>query len=113
MTAAGVVTGAVATGVVGAAAADGAVFTATGALLGCVAATGAEIGAEATGLPATLPASFERLPVIATSVPRIPFNVACTVASCEGVSVVFTASELLNCESVAASALSVDRSAFT
>ena len=79
---------------------DGVMFTATGALAGGVAATGALF---ATGLLPPFATSF----AIATSVPCIPFNVACTAVSCEGVSVEFKTTEASSCESVAASALNV------
>jgi len=79
-------------------------FTATGAVLGCLTATGADAGTLAAML---LLLPFAIVVAIATSVPRIPFNVVCTAASCEAESVVFAASDAFNCESVAASVLSV------
>jgi hypothetical protein len=79
----------------------GALFTAIGALAGCVAATGALF---ATGL---VPPPFATSFAIATSVPCMPFKVACTAVSCEGVSVVLVASEASNCVSIAASVLNV------
>ena len=78
----------------------GALFTATGALADCVTAIGALF---ATGL---LP-PFAMSVAIATSVPCMPFNVACTAVSCEGANVILVASEASNCVSVAASALNV------
>jgi hypothetical protein len=79
---------------------DGVLFTATGTLAGCVAAIGALFAA---GLLPPFATSF----AIATSVPCMPFNVACTAVSCEGVSVALVASEASNCVSIAASALKV------
>lgn len=89
--------------VLGAVAAEGAVFTATGAPV---------VGfADATGVPAdALPAPMFAVATvfaIATSVFFIPFSVVCTAASCDGVSVEFVASDVFNCESVAASVLNV------
>lgn len=90
-------------------AAIGLVFAATGALgealvatgeLGNVVATGAEAGAE-------FAPALEMVSAIATRVLCIPFSVFCTAASCDGVSVEFDASDASNCESVAASVLSV------
>jgi len=82
----------------------GAVFTAIGALGVAVVAT----GAEADMLP-----PFAMVFVIATSVFCMPESVACTAASCEGATAVFAASELFNCESVAASVLKVPWNALT
>jgi hypothetical protein len=85
----------------GATATDGGMlFTATGALAGCVTAIGALFATELLP-PFAMPVA------IATSVPCMPFNVACTAVSCEGVNVILAASEASNCESVAASALNV------
>ncbi len=81
----------------GAGDADG-LFTATGEPAGCAAATGAVAG--------TLFAVAMVL-AIATSVLCMPLSVVATAASCEGVSVVFAATEALNCVSDAASVLKV------
>jgi len=82
----------------------GAVFTATGdPVVGCVAAT----GAPADALPAEPVFAVAIVFAIATSVPCMPFNVVCTAASCDGVSVEFDASDVFNWESVAARVLNV------
>ena len=83
--------------------AAGDVFTATGELAGCVAAT----GAEATGALFTRLCSVAIVFVIATSVLPMPLSVACTAVSCEGVRVVFAAIDAFSWLSVAASAPSV------
>jgi len=74
--------------------------TATGAVAGVFTATGAEAGTDALPVVAIVFA-------IATSVLCMPLSVPCTAVCCEGVSVVFAASDVFNCESVAASVLSV------
>lgn len=81
---------------------EGAVFTATGDVAGCVVAT----GAEAAGVLGAFCADATVF-AMATSVLPMPFSVACTAVSCEGVSVVFAAIEAFNCPSVAASVPSV------
>ncbi len=83
----------------GAVAVDGLLFTATGEPACCDVAT----GAEAAGALFAVAMVF----AIATSVLPMPLSVACTAASCEGASVVFAATELSNCVSVAASVLKV------
>ncbi len=80
-------------------------FVATGEL-GCVVATGAE--AETGTLPALV-----MVFAIATSVLCMPVNVLCTTCCCADVNVEFTASELFNWVSIAASVLNVPRSALT
>jgi hypothetical protein len=57
-------------------------------------------------LPA-LPLPLVMLFAIATRVLCMPVSVACTVASCDGVSVVLTASDVFNCVSVAESVFKV------
>jgi hypothetical protein len=83
----------------------GEVFTATGEL-GWAVATGADAGAEA--VPA-----FATVFAIATRVVCIPFSVASTDASCDGVSVVFAASDVLSWPSVVARVPSVWLNALT
>jgi hypothetical protein len=77
-----------ATGALGVTVTEGEVFTATGEVAGCVVAT----GAEAAGVFWSSATVF----AMATSVLPMPFNVACTAACCEGVSVVFAAIEAFN-----------------
>jgi hypothetical protein len=95
-----------AAGILGIVAIDGALFAATGEPAGGVVATGADPAAGAlfaTALPPPFAISF----AIATSVPCMPFNVACTAVSCDGVSVELETTEASNCVSVTASALKV------
>lgn len=109
--AAGVVAGAVTTvgdwvvAALGAAAVEGAVFTATGEVAGWVDATGAEtIGALF---------AFEMVFAMATSVLPMPLSVFCTAIACDGVSVAFVASEAFNWPRVVASVLSTELNSFT
>jgi hypothetical protein len=94
-------------GVLGAVAVDG-VFTATDDPAACVTAT----GVDATGATGALPA-VAIVFAIATSVFCMPFNVDATVASCEGVSVVFATTDALSCVSIVASVLKVPWNALT